>query len=102
MLNLENIIVSLRNLLSQDPGLLFIEVPNCVQDYWRLVKNHEPFIHFFTEKSLVNIFRKFHFKCLKIGEFGNTWQEHFSGVKPNYGPKEEGCWIRALFQITEG
>jgi len=102
VLDLESTIASLRKLLSQE-GLLFIEVPNTRHPYWTLPYFDNPHIHFFTMHSLKNIFERFSFRCLDIGEFGNTFLDRWQGVRQtNSGfglKKPNGRWLRALFEI---
>ena len=100
VLDLESTILSLRDLSSQE-GLIFIEVPNTEHDYWSSTWLDIPHIHFFTMSSLKNVFGRFSFRCLDVGEFGITWAEQNQGVQltgGDYGPRKKGWWLRALFE----
>lgn len=99
-LDLEETIVVLRDLLSPG-GMLFVEVPNTEHDYWQLHEVDHPHIHFFTQSAIQKVFKRFFFRCLKIGEYGITMRERNQGVQiteANFGPRPKGFWIRALFQ----
>ena len=92
---------SLRALLSHR-GLVFVEVPNTAHEYWTVTMYHAPHLHFFTAGSLKSIFARFSLACVDIREFGRTYRElnraRASFTNEDYGPKEKGFWIRALFQ----
>lgn len=76
----ERIVVQLRANL-KPRGLLFIEVPNCSDDYWTLERRDEPHVHFFTPKSLTDMFTQNGFECLRIGTYGQTNSECFDTVR---------------------
>jgi len=56
-------------------GLIFIEVPNCNDEYFDCDGLDKPHIHFFTENSLIRLFKKYGFKLLRIGQYGFTNKE---------------------------
>lgn len=95
---------SLRDLVTQD-GFAFVEVPNTGHEYWDLPVSNSPHIHFFTGPSLRNMFEKFGFRCLEIGEFGITFKEAVEGTSVKPGDycrqKRKGFWIRAVFQKVD-
>lgn len=82
-------------------GFLFVEVPNTEHFYWSLPEADTPHIHFFTRTSLIKAFEKHAFECVNVGEFGITYLDRHNGVAvtdDDYGPREKGGWIRALFR----
>ncbi len=106
----------LRNLLSDD-GLLFIEVPDCNQEYYATESGDSPHIHFFSKQSLVMLFKQFGFDVLKINQFGLTWAEDVKRRKDPEAhlkivqeaklseleniPRKEGQHMRALFRVSK-
>ncbi|MES2884949.1 MAG: class I SAM-dependent methyltransferase [Pseudomonadota bacterium] len=89
----------LRDMLKPG-GYVFVEVPNTEHDYWTQAINDVPHIHFFTPRSLQRAFEVQGLKCLKLEEAGITFNDHCKGIKPtaeDFGPREKGFWIRALF-----
>lgn len=113
--DLKEAMVCFGNLIKQR-GFLFIEVPNCDSDYYRLDFGDTPHIHFFTKKALQMLFEKRGFKCVKIDEIGLTNREEIQRrKKPNNFdknikesgqlselenmPREGGERIRGLFQL---
>ena len=100
VLELEETVNTLHKLLSPK-GIVFVEVPNTEHYYWDLGETDNPHIHFFTKSSLRNIFDRFSFECIEMGEFGITFQDRNMGNRADmkdFGPKSKGFWIRALFQ----
>jgi len=73
-LDLKNTAKKINDLLIPD-GYLFVEVPNCTSDYFKLDYGDTPHIHFFTEKSLVTLFRNNGFKKIRSGTYGLTNKE---------------------------
>ena len=71
VLDLYQVIKSMRAIL-QEGGLIFVEVPNCTEDYWALDVGDTPHIHFFTEIALINLFRDHHFEMVKSCAVGFT------------------------------
>jgi hypothetical protein len=67
----------LKSLLQKD-GLIFIEVPNCNDEYYTLDNPDTPHIHFFSKESLKLLFEQFGFITLSIDEYGLTWQEEYA------------------------
>jgi hypothetical protein len=113
VVDVEDVVFCLNKLLLPG-GLLFIEVPNCNPPYYSTESGDSPHVHFFTENSLVMLFRKFGFKVIKINEYGLTWGEDIKRrKKPDscteivdnaknsevYNiPREWGQHCRALFK----
>jgi len=106
----------IRNMLIKN-GLLFIEVPNCNEEYYSLDNGDTPHIHFFTKESLCTLLKKKSFKILTIDEYGMTFGESFKILHEpnNFGqkileegnisesgniPRSCGHHLRALFQST--
>lgn len=82
-------------------GFIFVEVPNTDHEYWDLPGDDTPHIQFFTPKSLKELYVKHGFKCLVMEECGIPFNEYSVGKFPTeseYGSRERGFWIRALFQ----
>jgi len=112
---MDDVVACLKGILT-DNGFLFIEVPNCDLDYYRLDFGDTPHIHFFKKKALQMLFEKRGFKCVKIDEFGLTNREEIQRRKnPNNFdkniiesgrlselqniPRQGGERIRGLFQL---
>jgi len=76
VIDLEATLVKLYEKL-ENGGLLFVEVPNCTDKYYRLDVGDTPHIHFFTENSLIKLFTKYGFKLIRSGTFGLTNEEEF-------------------------
>ena len=115
MLDIETTLITLNNMLDRD-GLIFVEVPNCTEEYWneKMMDDHGH-IHYFTEKSLTAFFLSSGFELVKIGTFGLT---HANLNKYWVSPKlldkktlergsksitnniltKDGAYIRALFK----
>lgn len=74
------VVEHLKSDLSQN-GILFIEVPNCEDEYWRADIGDVPHIHFFTPTSLKRLFEEFGFVTLRIGTFGETVSEQLLKLK---------------------
>jgi hypothetical protein len=106
----------IKSLLVKD-GLLFIEVPNCSDDYYSLDVGDIPHIHFFTRESLSILLEKYGFQTLVIGEHGESYREekerwkdpenfdkgiiqgaHISILKNV--PRKGGASLRALFKLS--
>jgi 2-polyprenyl-3-methyl-5-hydroxy-6-metoxy-1,4-benzoquinol methylase len=58
--DMSDTIFKLKDLLTKN-GLLFIEVPNCTPDYYKMDIQDAPHIHFFTNKSLELLLKKYGF-----------------------------------------
>jgi len=87
VLDIHQVIKIMRDMLSES-GMIFVEVPNCTEDYWALDVGDAPHIHFFTESALANLFRKHHFEMIKACTVGFTNRESLEqskGVKPSLG-----------------
>jgi len=85
VLDIHQVIKSMKDML-QDGGMIFVEVPNCTEDYWTLDVGDTPHIHFFTESALINLFRVHHFEMIKSCAVGLTNRESLEqrkGVKPS-------------------
>ena len=98
--DLDDTLIHIKKVLSKD-GYLFVEVPNCTTDYWKLPFMDSPHIQFFTKASLKIKFESMGFKLIKMEEVGITTKEWASGMWPeekDYSPKKDGFWIRAIFQ----
>lgn len=96
-------------------GYLFVEVPNCTSDYFKLDYGDTPHIHFFTETSLVTFFRNNGFEIIRSGIYGLTnkecylyrnkkhklsdsiYEEAINSVKCSM-PRKNGEILRALFR----
>ena len=93
--------ISVLNNMLTEKGYLFVEVPNTEFDFWELNRDRTPHIHFFTKKSLMNIFQQLGFECVFIYETGATRSEYSKTrvIPPEKydGEHEKGCWIRSLF-----
>lgn len=74
ILDLKNVAKEINDLLISG-GYLFVEVPNCTSDYFKLDYGDTPHIHFFTETSLVTFFRNNGFKKIRSGTYGLTNEE---------------------------
>jgi len=75
-LDLKNTTRKINELLISD-GYLFVEIPNCTSDYFKLDYVDTPHIHFFTETSLVTFFRNNGFKKIRSGTYGLTNREEW-------------------------
>ncbi len=96
-----NATLSELSALMNPSGYIFVEVPNTEHSYWDMPIFDRPHIHFFTRQSLTKVFKDNDFECLKIGEYGITWQEWYDEIPlsfDRYGACEKGFWIRALFR----
>ena len=56
-------------------GVLFVEVPNCNEEYYHIVSNHRPHVCFYNLRSLRLIAEKVGFTVKNIGTFGFSWSE---------------------------
>ena len=56
-------------------GYLFIEVPNCNEEYYNTRSGDSPHVCFFNSKSLRLISEKVGFAVVNIGTFGFSWSE---------------------------
>jgi len=79
--DMEAVIGAIKNVLVPG-GLLFVEVPNCDEEYWDIDQGDIPHIHFFTRQSLALAFEKSGFTLLKIDTFGATNRENFDYLHP--------------------
>ncbi|MHB8772532.1 MAG: methyltransferase domain-containing protein [Syntrophales bacterium] len=112
--NVDDALDKIRGMLTDD-GLLFIEVPNCGDEYYLLDNGDTPHISFFTRESLTTLLEKKSFKTLAIDEYGLTFGESrgrfpepdkFAGTIHEEGKRSErenipragGYHLRALFQ----
>jgi SAM-dependent methyltransferase len=84
--DIRKVIDELRGLLVPE-GLLFVEVPNCTDDYWNLDIGDSPHIHFFTEGSLTRLFANFGFGLLKLDCYGCSNKEFHEF----FHPKTKSC-----------
>ena len=114
VIDLEATLVELYEKL-EEGGLLFVEVPNCTDEYYKLDVGDIPHIHFFTEDSLVMLFTKYGFELIRSGTYGFTNNENYlyrknpnnisnniyleskKSVKENI-KRENGEILRALFK----
>lgn len=67
---MRNLFLSLKKV-----GVLFVEVPNCNEEYYHIVSNHRPHVCFYNLKSLRLIAEKAGFTVKNIGTFGFSWSE---------------------------
>lgn len=114
--NLEDALQKIRTLLIPH-GLLFIEVPNCDDEYYSLDFGDLPHVHFFTKGSLSALVEQHGFTTLTIDEYGLTageeWkrrtnpinldekilEEGRTSITENI-PRRGGDCVRALFEFT--
>lgn len=98
MLDLKKSIQSLYKLLNNQ-GLLFIEVPNTPNIYWKKYIIDTPHIFFFTKISFENIFEKFSFKITNCQIFGNSYEKILEKKKPNYQKiNKNGAYLKAILR----
>ena len=100
MVDLDDTILELYRFL-REKGIIFVEVPNTEYQYWDLPILDTPHIQFFTTSSLVKIFEKHGFECVKVGTFGQTFYQKHMRVPltaQDYNETKNGFWIRALFR----
>lgn len=100
VLDLDETLSGLNSLI-EPTGLLFVEVPNTEHNYWDLPLEDTPHIHFFTRRSLVRVFGRYHFDCLGIAECGISYLDRSNGMcltPDKYGVSDKGLWIRGLFR----
>jgi hypothetical protein len=115
--DVHGVLGKIRRLLKRE-GLLFIEVPNCNDEYYSLDTGDIPHIHFFTKESLCGLLDQHGFKTLTVDEYGLTCsddlkirldrnhtckellQEKHISIKENI-PRKDGNCLRALFQLSE-
>ena len=76
VVNMKSILSNLRNNLN-DQGLVFIEVPNCNDEYWNFDIKDIPHIYFFTKISLKKLFSDNGFKVELIQNLGMTNKEFY-------------------------
>ena len=94
-------------------GFLFIEVPNCTDEYYLLDTEDAAHIHYFTKMSLTILLEKYGFNLITIDEYGLTSRESLDNnidasivlkgdesIKKNI-PYKNGECLRALFQLTK-
>ena len=74
-------------------GLLFIEVPNCDEEYWDIDQGDIPHVHFFTRQSLARVFERAGFTLLKIDTFGATNRENFDYLHPSTRMMEPPAYL---------
>ena len=98
MLDLKNSINALYNLLKDD-GYLFVEVPNTPDVYWKRYIIDTPHLFFFTQKSLINVFKKSGFRLVGSQIFGNTYDDLIKKVGQNYqNINKDGAYLKAVFK----
>ena len=74
VLDLDQTLKELKKLLNCK-AYLFIEVPNCNEEYFSSNISDTPHIHFFTKQSLQKLLEKYGFNTITIGEYGITNSE---------------------------
>lgn len=114
--DVDDVLSKIKSLLLKN-GLLFIEVPNCTDEYYLVDSGDSPHIHFFTKNSLCILLERHGFKTLTIGEYGLTIKEEMNrrkdpvkydkkiiqegklSIKENI-PRNGGEYLRALFEFS--
>lgn len=96
--NLDQVIQALFNSVS-DSGYLYIEVPNCNDQYWMSSFPDIPHTHFFTQDSLCQIFQRHGFKPAKVSCAGPLIDQYIKTKQLTDPVSEnaEGMWLRAVF-----
>ena len=101
----EKFIDSLKKNLSVN-GTIYIEVPNCNQEYFKLNFIDTPHVNFFTNKSLKKMLNNCGLKIIDINTFGQNWgsfydyknQVHSFKKLPqsNFSLNENGITLRLI------
>ncbi|MEM9678774.1 MAG: methyltransferase domain-containing protein [Bacteroidota bacterium] len=112
VIDLDSIFVDLKRILERN-GLLFIEVPNCNESYFKLDIKDTPHIHFFTENSMMLFSEKYDFEVLEIGTYWLTFKQYYQRTKGCLKDlqeqqarqnsmvnrqKNDGAWLRVLLK----
>lgn len=97
--DLNEVVKSLFN-ATQTDGYVYIEVPNCDNQYWLSSFPDLPHIHFFTQQSLSVAFEKQGFETAKIGCAGPSIENYLTAKQPveMMTDNPEGMWLRAVFK----
>ncbi len=74
--DIKSVLLSLRDNLNEK-GLIFIEVPNCNNEYWNLDIKDIPHMYFFTKTSLKKLFSDNGFEVEYIENLGMTNKEFY-------------------------
>jgi len=95
--NPEVIFKRLRELL-KDSGFLFIEVPYCSQEYYKLRLTDKPHLTFWTKESIKNILQKNGFRIISCQSFGPTFMGNIQGELFNKFNQfnKSGVFLRVL------
>ena len=118
MNDLESTLDILKSMLIR-MGLIFVEVPNCTEDYWQEnMRDDHGHIHYFTERSLISLFLSSGFELVKsitVGlshpDLNKYWispkllnsaklKWSSNSIRNNIA-NEKGSYIRALFRSPD-
>ena len=97
VINLKSCVQTMKELLNKG-GTVFIEVPNCNEDYFNLDTRDIPHISFFTVNSLKRIFKSVGFDVVKIQTFGFSYKNTNKKIKNENQLNPNGDHIRAIFK----
>lgn len=101
VVDLKQTIIHLKEHLEKG-GYIYIEVPNCGGDYWKVPFDHIPHIHFFTSEALKKSFENEGFELINMEIAGKSQKEAIkdeSFNKVDYQSNADGIWIRSIFKL---
>lgn len=86
--------------LAKPEAIVFFEVPNCSDAYFRTSRRDQPHTYFFTASAMENLAAKTGFTVLELGAWGHSWTE--PGLETaddgSSGRNENGDVVRAVLQ----
>jgi len=102
MQNPQIIFENIKELL-KDSGFLFIEIPHCYQQYYRLTLTDKPHLTFWTKESIKKILQKNGFKIISCQSFGPTFMGNIQGELFNKFNQlnKSGVFLRLLAEKND-
>lgn len=86
--------------LAKSCAIVFFEVPNCSDAYFRTSHRDEPHTYFFTSSSIERLASETGFTVLELGVWGQSWAEpdQTPDVNDEYMRNKNGSVIRAVLR----
>lgn len=86
--------------LAKPGAIVFFEVPNCSEAYFKSSHRDQPHTYFFTTSALEKLAGRTGFTVLELSAWGHSWTEPGQELEDNgsTAPNENGDVVRAILQ----
>lgn len=100
VLDFQTVWANLINKLKRG-GYIFIEHKNANKDYYIIDSKDNPYLYFFSDKSLTELASNSCLNVVDISHYGHTWSDYVLHKKGKmYFENNNGIFLRAILQKT--